>query len=550
MPALPRNCYRTPHGFVFRIVVPEALRPLIGKREIKKSLGRDYREAVSRARTFAAEAEQQLAAARAQHTLQRQHEDGLAVFRRTPLEKRLKRITRVTSELAAGLRSLWLSSLTEDIAWRRRGVDEADYEELNQNITEMRERIAQALARGQPEPFVPAIHALLIGRGYELDISPEEERQLVLDVLPAVQEGYDILAQRQAGRLVEPQPSDTPPLPAVWEPPPPTPTGFGWQNLLQHWKDDRRRNRRTLDEVERDLDSLTAFLPQSEPATLTRTEVTAWLRHLRDAHGNGPKTLEKKGTLMGALFSSALKDDLLDRNPFSGYDYRRFAAREGIADPDARMPFTRPQLEQLFSNDGLYGLRTKGGGGYHTRMWVALLGLFSGARLDEITRLTVSDIHRNPVPHLSINRAKTSSSIRDVPLHPTLVALGFLDYCDAVKRAGHTSLWPLLRTRSKKGQASDVFGKWFNPYIHNKLGMLRSVTFHSFRHTFKDLCRNARIPRDIHQALTGHAEQTVGDDYGQGFSIGVKYEELAKVDIDLDLAKPERFVEERRHRKI
>ncbi|MGA7800968.1 MAG: DUF6538 domain-containing protein, partial [Gammaproteobacteria bacterium] len=87
MPALPRNCYKTPHGYLFRLVVPEPLRSLIGKREIKKSLGRDYREAVSRARTFAAEAEQQLAAARAQHTLRRQQEDGLAVFRRTPLEK-------------------------------------------------------------------------------------------------------------------------------------------------------------------------------------------------------------------------------------------------------------------------------------------------------------------------------------------------------------------------------------------------------------------------------------------------------------------------------
>ncbi|MHB1241729.1 MAG: DUF6538 domain-containing protein, partial [Gammaproteobacteria bacterium] len=412
MPALPRNCYKTPHGFMFRLVVPEPLRALIGKREIKKALGRDYREAVSQTRILAAQAEEQFTHARAQQALKQQHEDGLAVFEKTPPEKRLKRITQVSPELVAGLRSFWLSTLREDIAWRRAGLDEADYQDLEENIAEMQKKIAAALARGRPEPFLPVIRGLLIGRGYVLDVSPEEERQLVLDVLPAIQQGYDILAQRQAGRMAEPELTETP-LPAVWEPPPAAEPGFGWEDLLSHWTADHPRNRRTVDEVERDLQSLSAFLPRATPATLTRAQVTAWLRHLRDARGNGAKTLEKKGTLLGALFSSALKDELLDRNPFAGYDYNRFSAREGIEDPDAREPFTLEQLRRLFSRDGLYGITTKGGGGYHTRIWVALLSLFSGARIDEIIRLTVENIHQDPVPYFRITKGKTSSSVRD-----------------------------------------------------------------------------------------------------------------------------------------
>lgn len=542
MPALPRNCYKTPHGFSFRLVVPEPLRALIGKREIKKALGRDYRQAVGQARLLAAQAEERLARARAQLALRQQHEDGLAAFEKTPPGKRLKRIGQVTPELVAGLRSFWLSTLREDLAWRRAGLDEADYRDLEENIAEMQKKIAAALARGRPEPFLPVIHGLLIGRGYLLDVSPEAERQLALDVLPAIQEGYDILAQRQAGRMAEPELPETP-LPAVWEPPPaaePEP-GFGWEDLLGHWKGDHPRNRRTVDEVERDLESLRAFLPRSTPATLTRAQVTAWLRHLRDTYGNGAKTLEKKGTLIGALFSSAVKDEILDRNPFAGYDYRRFATREGMADPDERQPFTLDQLKLLFSADGLYGITTKGGGGYHTRIWVALLGLFSGARLDELISLTVEDIHSKPVPYFRIVKGKTASSVRDVPLHPRLIKLGFLDYWKAVKQAGHHSLWPLLRTRSRKGQLSDVYGKWFNPYLHNKLRMPKSVTFHSFRHLFKDRCRDALIPRDLHQALTGHAEQTVGDHYGLGFSITVKHRELSKIRIAINLSRPKPF---------
>ena len=59
MPALPRNCYKTPHGFLFRIIVPEALRPAVGKREIKKPLGKDYREAVSQARLLSVQVDRQ-----------------------------------------------------------------------------------------------------------------------------------------------------------------------------------------------------------------------------------------------------------------------------------------------------------------------------------------------------------------------------------------------------------------------------------------------------------------------------------------------------------
>ncbi|QER45998.1 hypothetical protein F0726_02952 [Acidithiobacillus caldus] len=64
---------------------------------------------------------------------------------------------------------------------------------------------------------MPVIRSLLVGKGYQLAVSAAEERQLVLDVLPALQEGYDILAQRQAGRLVQPKLTlEDIPLPAVW----------------------------------------------------------------------------------------------------------------------------------------------------------------------------------------------------------------------------------------------------------------------------------------------------------------------------------------------
>jgi integrase len=40
------------------------------------------------------------------------------------------------------------------------------------------------------------------------------------------------------------------------------------------------------------------------------------------------------------------------------------------------------------------------------------------------------------------------------------------------------------------------------------------MTFHSFRHSFKHHARQALIPADVHNALTGHETRSAADAYG------------------------------------
>ncbi|MEW6384744.1 MAG: site-specific integrase, partial [Pseudomonadota bacterium] len=533
--------------YLFRIVVPEALRAAIGKREIKKSLGRDYQNAASQARQLAAKVDQQFAKLREQLAKQQEAESGLDAYLAQPVEQRLKPINRVTPELVVGLRSLWLASLDADLAMRREGIDDDEYDDLQSNIAEIKKQLAYALARGKADPFIPVVRSLLLGRGYDLQVPPEEERKLVFDMLPAIQEGYDALEQRQAGRLVVPDTSSSPSLPAAWEPER-SDDGFSWDDLLEHWRNDRTRPEKTILDAETFLNALKLHLPKATPATLTRAQVTDWLRHERVTRGNSAKTLEKKGTLVGAMFSVALKDEFLDKNPFANFDYSRFAMKEGLADNDERQPFTLEQLKQIFSDTkGLYGITSDvGGGGYHARLWIPLLALYSGARLDEIGSLTIADVLSEPVPHFRIRRGKNQMSVREVPLHPKLIELGFLEYVEANRKAGHTSLWPKMRTRAKNTNNSEVLGKWFNRFIHETLKMPRSVVFHSFRHAFKDMCRDALIPRDLHHALTGHAKggdgrASVGDSYGKGYSLETKLAQIKKIKIGLTLSKPKPY---------
>lgn len=184
MPALPQGTYRTPHGFQFRVVVPESLRQLIGKREIKKSLGRDYRTAVSEARLLALQVDRQFAQARERLGVAQGGPDSIDSFLSQPIDTRYKVITKVTPELVAGIKALWLGSLDADLRWRCQGVEDDDFEALQQNIVDFKGRIGRALARGDAEPFIPAVRGLLAGRGYELAVAPDEERQLTRDVLP------------------------------------------------------------------------------------------------------------------------------------------------------------------------------------------------------------------------------------------------------------------------------------------------------------------------------------------------------------------------------
>ena len=55
----------------------------------------------------------------------------------------------------------------------------------------------------------------------------------------------------------------------------------------------------------------------------------------------------------------------------------------------------------------------------------------------------------------------------------------------------------------------------------------RKKVFHSFRGTFKDNCRRAGIPPDVHHALTGHAPGNVGDK-----SYGMTLRKMPEVTVD------------------
>jgi hypothetical protein len=116
---------------------------------------------------------------------------------------------------------------------------------------------------------------------------------------------------------------------------------------------------------------------------------------------------------------------------------------------------------------------------------------------------------------------KNDGSVRRVPLHPVLIAEGFIDeYVDKLPQDG--PLFPDLkpdRFDRRAGTATKEMGRWLRR-VQKDLGVLlvdetRYAPNHSWRHRFKSEARRVRMEEEVHDALTGHREGKVSRDYGE-----------------------------------
>jgi integrase len=167
--------------------------------------------------------------------------------------------------------------------------------------------------------------------------------------------------------------------------------------------------------------------------------------------------------------------------------------------------------------------------------WLPLLGLWTGARLEELGGLRVEDVKQEgSIPYIFIRatdgrRLKNKGSERRVPSHPALISAGFLDYVTERRRAGDTLLFPELRADAH-GKRTRMWGKRFARHVRLVCGVTdkRKASFHSLRHSFVDAARAVMIEEHRH-TITGHSGGGVGRMYGTSVPLSVLAESMARV---------------------
>lgn len=263
------------------------------------------------------------------------------------------------------------------------------------------------------------------------------------------------------------------------------------------------------------------------------------------------KTIRDKYLVpLNGFLKWAAKNRYIETNPAEGIT---IAVSKRQSQAQKRRPFTIDELNRLFRANAFTGcqsdLRCHTPGAHKIRdhrYWAPMIGLWTGARLNEIGQLQVSDIKEaegilyfdmtteladedgTPIPR----KIKSVAGRRVIPVHPELRKLGLKEYWEGVKVQGATRLFPRWEM-GNDGYYSSIYSKWFGRLL-TKVGLSDTrLVFHSFRHGFKDALREAGVDGETQYRLMGHElsgdQFSSGPDYGYGPSIKTLYSAIERV---------------------
>lgn len=219
------------------------------------------------------------------------------------------------------------------------------------------------------------------------------------------------------------------------------------------------------------------------------------------------KTINSHLQMFKMFFDWAERHGHAPHTLFEGMKVRKDKASES-----ERRPFTQDQARLICTElkENLSGLVRK-----DSHKWGMLLGMFTGARLNEICQLNIADVKQyGDTWFLNITdegddtkTVKSKAGRRKVPLHSELIRLGFLDFVDS--RRNRARLFPDYSYSANGGYGRNL-GRWCNESFLPKLGIKQpGLVFHSLRHSVITRLGQADVPEPIIQCVVGHARSGV-----------------------------------------
>jgi len=424
-----------------------------------------------------------------------------------------------------------------------------------------------AYARRDPKIVYPETNVALKARGIYLSKSSPEFQKAALVVLEAHVRAYDAMKKRQRGEII--------PTPIVAQQSA-NERGPKLSEALASWAaggsahNAKKPNANTVTEAEqairyfkelhgdlrlgeitreraREFRDAVAMVPAALPRDFRKLPLPELLK--RDLSGFKPReatTVNKIVQVLGGIISRAEREGFLDKVPGFVNPFGK-AIRFSVDNHQTRRKhFEKHDLKAIFASPVYATDERPAGGGGEAAFWFPLIGLLSGMRLDEIAQLRICDLRQDEDTkrwYFDIDRTggrstKTNSSIRHVPLHRELKRIGLLKYRETRLTRGaslDSPLWPEVDAEGERTRSS-AWSKWFGRYLRSTCGVADTTkVFHSFRHTFKRMTRDAGIPEEMHDALTGHSGGGVGRSYGKGFSLKPLAKAMDEVQAPTDL---------------
>lgn len=293
--------------------------------------------------------------------------------------------------------------------------------------------------------------------------------------------------------------------------------------LTDKWEAERKPSGRSVAAMRRVVARFEVMVGKIPAPGITKAHGIQFKNGLLKS-GQTAVNTNKQFDVLNALLNYGVDNGDLDMNPVRGI---RVAVKRKAK--DARHPFDLAALQAIFSSPVYSGKgKVPDHIGFEAAYWIPLLALFYGARREELCQLRPQDVGEEIYRAADGREArcwviritdggdaqgvKNVNSVRRVPLHPELIARGFLDFAEA-QRGKARLFWQLKP--DEHGDEGAAFGKWFSKHLRQECGVMnRKMVFHSFRHSFKDYCREMEIPEEVSDALSGHSSPKVSRRYG------------------------------------
>jgi integrase len=287
-----------------------------------------------------------------------------------------------------------------------------------------------------------------------------------------------------------------------------TPTLLYLDKFMQQWDVEQKTKDMARTAIKRVADTFATLEMISTPLIYQMIDVDA----------NTKATKEKNYGFVRQYFKYLKRMQAYPQdkpNPFEDLDIKQ--VQKSSTGIKKRVAFKAAEVKQL--------MKTADNKGDNQLVQLMQLAAFTGARIEELCSLKVSDVIKvDGINCLNITDAKTLAGNREVPIHPSISRL----IKNLIKESKDGYLLTGL-TFNKYQQRSNAIGKRFG-YLKKKEGFDKHHVFHCFRNTVATQLENAGIPEGVAADIVGHEKKTLTYGlYSGGTSTKIKNEAVKKI---------------------
>lgn len=288
------------------------------------------------------------------------------------------------------------------------------------------------------------------------------------------------------------------------------PTKLFSEVITLYYDENKPRSPRSGEQVQTELKQFLVVIGgDKQIGRITKDDCRTYKEHLMKDRKLALITVSKWLGIVSSIFRWASRQGFTPDgfNPVNGLAPN---AKRAKAESKSHRDYTDQELLQVFGSDLFRQQRLT----RPDRYWLCLICLWSGCRREEAGQLLLTDIQEQEgIPYFNFSdegegqQLKNKDSRRKVPIHSSLIALGFLEYVQQMRAAGEMRLFPVLK--KGKNTFADSTGKFYARLLKRVGLMNSSLVLHGLRHTFVTRLSDAGVPEKIKMMLAGHAAHGV-----------------------------------------